>query len=126
MKTWQHASLFSLVNRSFKSHPLLPSPPSQPSNLSSPFASRVTKGLLLFSPASESYYSIQTHLHFFPLIVSRIPAVVNAFVKHSIIGHLFHKAWSKASLIRVADPAGILVITVIGKIYFFFFAKFST
>lgn len=122
MKTWQHASLFSLVNRSFKSHPLLPSPPSQPSNLSSPFASRVTKGLLLFSPASESYYSIQTHLHFFPLIVSRIPAVVNAFVKHSIIGHLLHKA----SLIRVADPAGILDITVIGKIYFFFFAKFST
>lgn len=70
MKTWQRTSLLLLlVNRRFKPHPLVSSPPSPPSNLVSPLPSCVTKGLLRLSPASDSYYSIQTHLHFF-LIVS--------------------------------------------------------
>lgn len=69
MKTWQHTSLLLLlVNRRFKPHPLVSPPPSLPSNLLSPLPSCVTKGLLHLSPASDSYYSIQTHLQFFHIV----------------------------------------------------------
>lgn len=76
MKTWQHVSILSLVNRSFKSHSLLTSPPSQTSNLLLSFSLCVTKRLLLLLSYLQIYIAQSKQNYIFLLIV---PAIVIVF-----------------------------------------------